>query len=84
VDGSDSIDGTLVYIKPAFYGEEPKDIFNYAQVSAAFPHEPTSDQWFSESQFESYRALGEYAVKLMCGEGRPATDLSEFRTRIGR
>ena len=84
VDGSDGIDGTLVYIKPAFYGEEPKDIFNYAQVSAAFPHEPTSDQWFSESQFESYRALGEYAVKLMCGEGRPATDLSEFRTRIGR
>ncbi len=84
VDGSDGIDGTLVYIKPAFYGEEPKDIFNYAQVSAAFPHEPTTDQWFSESQFESYRALGEYAVKLMCGEGRPATDLSEFRTRIGR
>ncbi len=25
---------------------------------AEFPHETTTDQWFSESQFESYRALG--------------------------
>jgi hypothetical protein len=23
-----------------------------------FPHESTADQWFSESQFESYRRLG--------------------------
>jgi hypothetical protein len=23
-----------------------------------FPHESTTDQWFTESQFESYRSLG--------------------------
>jgi hypothetical protein len=23
-----------------------------------FPHQSTADQWFSESQFESYRSLG--------------------------
>jgi hypothetical protein len=32
-------------------------------VNVTFPHETTLDQWFGESQFESYRRLGEY---LMC------------------
>ena len=30
----------------------------YATKNAAFPHETTGDQFFSESQFESYRTLG--------------------------
>jgi hypothetical protein len=50
--------GTLIYLKPAICGDEPKDVFNYMAVNKNFPHEPTSDQWFSESQFESYRMLG--------------------------
>jgi hypothetical protein len=53
-------DGVLVYVKPCFYGREPRDVFNYALGHPEFPHEPTSDQWFSESQFESYRSLGEH------------------------
>jgi hypothetical protein len=56
-------DGLLLYIKPAFYGkEEPKDVYNYALMNTAFPHQSTGDQWFSESQFESYRALGEFEM----------------------
>jgi len=56
-------DGKLLYIKPAFYGkEEPKDVYNYAVENAAFPHQTTGDQWFSESQFESYRTLGEFEM----------------------
>jgi hypothetical protein len=55
-------DGELLYIKPAFYMHEPKDVFNYAASSPEFPHESTGDQWFSESQFESYRILGSYAL----------------------
>ena len=55
-------DGVLLYLKPAFYGEEPKDVLNYARTSAAFPHESTGDQFFSESQFESYRALGSHVI----------------------
>ena len=35
----------------------------YSRNQPAFPHEPTSDQWFSESQFESYRKLGEATVE---------------------
>src|SRR4029450_5341387 len=33
-------------------------IVAYAAGHPAFPHETTGDQFFSESQFESYRTLG--------------------------
>ena len=69
VDGNDtaaSTDGILLYIKPAMYGkDEPSDVRQYAETSPTFPHESTSDQFFSESQFESYRALGEFIVNRM-------------------
>lgn len=67
-------DGILLYVKPAIYGHEPADVDNYARTSPAFPHESTADQFFTESQFESYRALGSYIVDRMCdqlaGEGQ--------------
>jgi len=55
--------GTLIYIKPTICGPEPKDIFNYKQSDPTFPHESTIDQFFSESQFESYRTLGTYTIE---------------------
>ena len=58
-------DGILLYVKPAIYGREPADVDNYARTSPAFPHESTADQFFTESQFESYRALGSYVVDQM-------------------
>ena len=59
--------GTLIYIKPAICGAEPKDIFNYKESSQSFPHESTVDQFFNETQFESYRALGLNVMKKLCG-----------------
>jgi hypothetical protein len=63
VDGKDAPDGYFLYIKPSIYGREPRDIYSYARQSATFPHETTADQFFSESQFESYRRLGRYTVE---------------------
>jgi hypothetical protein len=60
-------DGSMIYIKPGLCEGEPADVYNYAQTNPAFPHEPTSDQWFSESQFESYRMLGSHILEQMCG-----------------
>jgi hypothetical protein len=62
VDGKGASEGELLYIKPAIGGDEPKDVYNYKEQSSLFPHEPTSDQWFSESQFESYRTLGKHIL----------------------
>jgi hypothetical protein len=50
--------GIILYIKPAFHGFEAAGIVSYATAHQAFPHETTTDQWFTESQFESYRSLG--------------------------
>jgi hypothetical protein len=59
-------DGTIVYIKPVFYGDEPRDIYHYAMTHGTFPHESTANQWFSEAQFESYRKLGSHIVDMIC------------------
>ena len=50
--------GLLIYLKPSLTGNEPADVTEYASCHDEFPHEPTADQFFDESQFESYRALG--------------------------
>jgi hypothetical protein len=62
--------GLLVYIKPGYHGTEPADVRSYAASNPTFPHEPTADQWFSESQLESYRVLGNYIVNLICSGRR--------------
>ncbi len=59
--------GTLIYVKPGLTGEEPADLLNYARTHPDFPHQPTSDQWFDESQFESYRKLGHWIGKSVLG-----------------
>jgi patatin-like phospholipase len=66
VDGADAPDGIIVYIKPACYGDEPRDIYEYFKTNPTFPHESTGDQFFSESQFESYRMLGAHTMEKLC------------------
>ena len=57
-NGVPGCSGLLLYIKPSLTGNEPADIFNYRNIDANFPHQSTADQWFDETQFESYRKLG--------------------------
>ncbi|HEX5708668.1 MAG TPA: patatin-like phospholipase family protein [Pyrinomonadaceae bacterium] len=60
-------DGIVVYLKPTLTGKEPRDVLNYARDNQSFPQEIIVDQWFSEAQFESYRALGSYIVNDLTG-----------------
>jgi hypothetical protein len=50
--------GYLLYIKTSLTGDEPADVLEYQKIHPEFPHQSTADQWFTESQFESYRRLG--------------------------
>lgn len=53
--------GQILYIKlslPTGIGTLSADVLAFAKEESAFPHQPTADQWFTESQFESYRQLG--------------------------
>jgi hypothetical protein len=55
--------GVLVYLKPTLSGDEPTDLLNYRSLHPEFPHQSTGDQFFDESQFESYRKLGYHVGK---------------------
>jgi len=56
-------DGILVYLKSSLTGDEPEDVLEYKVHHPEFPHESTADQWFTESQFESYRQLGYHVAE---------------------
>jgi hypothetical protein len=62
-DGDPAHMGYLVYIKSSLTGDEPSDLINFKLQEPSFPHHSTVDQFFSESQFESYRRLGEHIAQ---------------------
>jgi Patatin-like phospholipase len=77
--------GHLIYVKPCYYGTEPVDVRAYALAKPSFPHETTADQWFSESQMESYRALGAHIIETISApwpENETPRDLSDLLERV--
>lgn len=69
--------GWLIYLKPVVSDQNlPADIISYSAIHTDFPHESTANQWFTESQFESYRRLGYLLCSQISGDG-PA-NLKEF------
>jgi hypothetical protein len=81
VDGPGT-DGAFIYVKPVISGDEPPDVANYAAAHPEFPHEATTDQWFSESQLESYRLLGMHAVESICGKNWQPKSLPLFFEQV--
>lgn len=55
--------GYLLYLKTSITGNEPADVEEYRRENPEFPQQSTLDQFFSESQFESYRRLGLHVVR---------------------
>jgi hypothetical protein len=62
--------GTLIYVKPTLCTgtPEPDDVLSYAKRERTFPHQTTADQFFDESQFESYRRLGLHIGEQCLGQ----------------
>ena len=61
IDYHDGQPGILVYLKSSLTAalhQEPVDVIEYSMRGNDFPHQTTADQFFDESQFESYRRLG--------------------------
>ena len=75
--------GRILYIKSSLTGEEPQDVLAYKVAHPDFPHQGTGDQWFNESQFESYRALGRFAVEAVLQRvGEPKDVSSRSRKEV--
>lgn len=73
---SDGETGYLLYAKLSVSGDEPEYIRAYRNHNPQYPHESTADQFFSEDQFEAYRALGEHICRNMLHKG---STIGEFR-----
>ena len=66
IDYGNGKKGKLYYIKASLTGDENPYIREYHQRFPEFPHESSAEQFFSEEQFEAYRALGSHmADKLV-------------------
>jgi hypothetical protein len=60
----DGSKGLLLYLKPWRPNYMRADVLAYWADHEDFPHQSTTEQFFEESQFESYRALGEQIVSM--------------------
>ncbi|MGI3899923.1 MAG: patatin-like phospholipase family protein [Janthinobacterium lividum] len=62
--------GTILYLKPWLAPDAPMELRAFKVLRPKFPHEPTTNQFFTETDFESYRQLGRYiaqtALKGLC------------------
>ena len=74
-------DGTLLYIKPSLTGHELADVLNYRKTDPSFPHQSTADQWFDETQFESYRSLGYRIGSVALHEAAAASSVPQTPTQ---
>ena len=55
----------LFYVKTSMIKGLPARLYSYKSENSQFPDEPTSDQFFSEQQFEAYRILGFFLAEQM-------------------
>ncbi|HEY4907259.1 MAG TPA: hypothetical protein VIH74_07390 [Candidatus Acidoferrum sp.] len=60
-------EGEILYIKPTITPGTPRDVLAYRAGHREFPDQSTADQWFDESQFESYRRLGFHSMQTLTG-----------------
>ncbi|GJH30188.1 patatin-like phospholipase family protein [Caballeronia novacaledonica] len=51
--------GYMIVVKPNIYADMPVDLMSFKADNPQFPQEPTTDQFFSEAQWESYFRLGQ-------------------------
>lgn len=71
-EGGRAWTGEVLYLKPFVPTDVPVAIRAYADASTKFPHLSTSDQFFTEDDFESYRHLGEeLCLRLFPAEPDP-------------
>jgi Patatin-like phospholipase len=63
-------EGELIYLKPADLADVSMDVRAYRNLNATFPQQSTLEQFYGESQFESYRELGRSEAALLAPEAR--------------
>jgi hypothetical protein len=73
-------EGLMLVLKPRVAGIEALDILNYKEASPDFPQQSTTDQFYDEAQWESYRGLGYWIAEQLFSE-RPAAAADKWVPR---
>ena len=65
---SDGTTGEILYLKALLREHLGADIYGYWRENPEFPNQPTSNQFYDERQFDSYRELGRQLMAGIVGE----------------
>jgi hypothetical protein len=71
IDYGGGEEGHLIYVKASMTGDEPETVREYRSRFPAFPQQSSANQFFTEDQFEAYRALGEHIAGGLVAAGFP-------------
>jgi hypothetical protein len=84
IDYGDGEYGYFVYVKSSLTGDEPETIRQYRATSPTFPQESSSDQAYTEPQFEAYRALGEHIISDVIAKTiKPGAEHVDWPAAVG-
>jgi hypothetical protein len=64
---SDGTRGEILYLKALLRTKLSADIYGYWRTNPDFPNQPTSNQFYGELQFDSYRELGRQLMEGIAG-----------------
>jgi hypothetical protein len=67
-DAPDAEKAYLIYLKPSITGDEAEDLKGHWASHPAFPHDPTSNQFYDENMVNAYRQLGEHIGQKLSEE----------------
>ncbi len=89
VNKSDAGVGYMLYVKLSLTGNEGEFIRKYRLDEPEFPHHSTTNQFFSEAQFEAYRSLGEHVgeklfMNAISSGSSQSLDLDSWFKEIGQ
>jgi hypothetical protein len=77
----DGTRGEILYLKALLTGQLGADVYGYWRTNLEFPNQPTSDQFYGELQFDSYRELGRQLMSGIVGEAGGEIDAVFARWR---
>jgi hypothetical protein len=66
---ADGSRGEIIYLKALMRAGLSADVFGYWRTNRQFPDQATSNQFYGEMQFDSYRELGRQLVNGLVGDG---------------
>ena len=65
---ADGSHGEILYLKALLTENLGADIYGYWRTNPEFPNQPTSNQFYGELQFDSYRELGRQLMAGIAGD----------------